>query len=460
MLPSYVASGFDARAQVYAEVVDVVQAVDPAAAVVPQTFDVKFQAQNAGGLATPNLAVSVLSRAHGPLAGAAADATNGRFDAASFFGTGFAHLFGTFDLADLVDGNSLDVNAPKLSTQTTDGGATVETTIAWQPGLKPASVAGVADFTPNGTLTVKGRIRKHLDPAAAAAPPSFDFQGSLTDFTVSILKSLTVNFTAFSFAAASGQKPTVDVQLAAEPMSFSGDLNFVNDLRNAIPPGVFGDGPSLDLVANPAGIRAGFAIALPPLAVGVFALKDIALGAALTLPFTDGKPVVDFNVSRRDHPFLVAVTIFGGGGFFHLQVDTAGMKELEAAIEFGATASIDIGVASGGVHVMAGIYFSLQRRDPGGTLEATLTGYLRMGGSLSVLGLVTISIEFNLSFTYQSATNKAYGRATLTVEVEVVCFSKSVELTVERAFGGEGDPTFRQAFSQAVTWRGYALAFA
>jgi hypothetical protein len=462
LLPSYVSSGFDGGAQVFGQVATVVGAADPANAVQPQTFDVKFQAQNAGGLATPNLGVSILSRVHGPLAGTAAQAQNGTFDASSFFGSAFAFLFGTFDLAQLIDGDSLDTNAPKLTTTTTDGGNTVTTAIDWNPNLKPADAGGVAKFSPHGTLTIKGTITKHLDPAGAAQPPTVDINGTLNDFDVSILNSLTVHFQAFSFTAVSGRKPTVDVQLktAPTPLEFSGDLNFVNDLRNAIPPGVFGDGPSLDLVANPAGIRAGFAIALPPLAVGVFALKDVALGAALTLPFTDGKPVVDFNVSRRDHPFLVAVAIFGGGGFFHLQLDTAGMKELEAAIEFGATASLDIGVASGGVHVMAGIYFSLQRRDLGGKMEATLTGYLRMGGSLSVLGLVTVSVEFNLSFTYQSETNKAYGRATLTVEVEVVCFSKSVELTVERAFGGEGDPSFRQAFSTPETWSGYALAFA
>lgn len=460
LLPSYVSSGFDGGAQVFAEVVDVVGAADPAGALQPQTFDVKFQSQNAGGLATPNLGVSILSRAHGPLAGTADDAKNGAFDAASFFGSGFAYLFGTFDLGELLDGSSLEENAPKLTTTTTDGGKTVETAIDWNPKLKAADAGGVADFQPHGTLTIKGTITKHLDPANVAQPPTVDIHGSLLDFEVSILNSLTVNFATFGFAAVSGHKPSVDVQLKPEPLSFSGDLNFVNDLRDAIPPGVFGDGPSLDLVASPAGIRAGFAIALPPLAVGVFALKDVALGAALTLPFTDGKPVVDFNVSRRDHPFLVAVAIFGGGGFFHLQIDTAGMKELEAAIEFGATASLDIGVASGGVHVMAGIYFSLQRRDPSGDMEATLTGYLRMGGSLSVLGLVTISVEFNLSFTYQSGTNKAYGRATLTVEVEVVCFSKSVELTVERAFGGEGDPSFRQAFAKPETWGAYALSFA
>src|SRR5207244_1073763 len=125
------------------------------------------------------------------------------------------------------------------------------------------------------------------------------------------------------------------------------------------------------------------------------------------------------------------------------QLDTAGIKQLEASFEFGATAAIDIGVASGEVHIMAGIYFSMQRRDPGNELAAILTGYLRMGGSLSVLGLIKISVEFNLSFTYDGVKDKAYGRATLTVHVEVLFFSTSVELTVEKAFGGKsGDPTF------------------
>ena len=39
------------------------------------------------------------------------------------------------------------------------------------------------------------------------------------------------------------------------------------------------------------------------------------------------------------------------------------MKELEAAFEFGVTASLDLGVASGSVHMMAGIYFALVRQD-------------------------------------------------------------------------------------------------
>ena len=103
------------------------------------------------------------------------------------------------------------------------------------------------------------------------------------------------------------------------------------------------------------------------------ALLRVKLGAALTLPFLDGKPVFDFNISERPHPFLLVVGIFGGGGFFHLQLDTAGMKALEVSLEFGAAAALDIGVASGEVHIMAGIYFSLQRKE-GSTDLAPILG--------------------------------------------------------------------------------------
>jgi hypothetical protein len=146
-----------------------------------------------------------------------------------------------------------------------------------------------------------------------------------------------------------------------------------------------------------------------------------------------------------------------------MQLDTLGMKMLEAALEFGASASIDLGVASGGVHIMAGIYFSIQRRTIEGedVLAATLGGYLRMGGELSVLGLISVSLEFYLTFAYETAKNAAYGRATLTVKVEVLFFSTSVDITVEKRFGGSGgDPTFLDTFDSPAIWDAYAGAFA
>ncbi|MSR56220.1 MAG: hypothetical protein EXS05_00915 [Planctomycetaceae bacterium] len=470
----YLSSDFDAASGVFAEIAKInpgaATAANPFAAVTADTLGVAFSSEKAGGFATPNLGISSLTRKHGPVAGKVADAVADSFDPSAFFGKGLARLFGTFDLADLLPPATLGQNAPKMVTTTKDipGGKQVVTTLDWKPAfLEPTGrlAAGkVTEIIKNdkGTsaLAIHGEIVKQLKTGGPPDPGSFTMTGTLNNFQVGVLSSVYIHFSMFSFTAKSGQKTDVTVSLDPEqPVEFRGDLAFIEELRKAIPPGLFGDGPSLDI--TPQGIRAGFSFALPPVSVGVFALKDVSLGAALTLPFISGKPVFDFNVSERQHPFLLAVSLFGGGGFFHLQLDTAGIKLLEAAFEFGAAAAIDIGVASGEVHIMAGIYFAMQRKENSTDLACILSGYLRLGGSLSVLGLIKVSVEFNLSFTYDSVKDKAYGRATLTVQVEVLLFSTSVELTVERAFGGtSGDPTFAELMDTPAHWGEYALAFA
>jgi hypothetical protein len=79
---------------------------------------------------------------------------------------------------------------------------------------------------------------------------------------------------------------------------------------------------------------------------------------------------------------------------------------------------------------MAGVYFQWDE-----TQGITLTGFLKMDGSVSVLGLITISVEFYLGFTFQSP-NQIYGEATVSVEVEVLFFSFGVSLTVRKQFAG------------------------
>lgn len=47
------------------------------------------------------------------------------------------------------------------------------------------------------------------------------------------------------------------------------------------------------------------------------------------------------------------------------------------------------------------------------------------------------------------------------IEVEVLFFSASVNLTVERRFGGaEANPTFRDLILASSVWQEYAEAFA
>ncbi|MBV8276902.1 MAG: hypothetical protein JO170_16815, partial [Verrucomicrobia bacterium] len=143
------------------------------------------------------------------------------------------------------------------------------------------------------------------------------------------------------------------------------------------------------------------------------------------------------------------------GGFLHVEVDSSGPIAIEGQLEFGGNFSIDLGVASGGVHIMAGIYFKLA------TTDTTLSGFVDMGGELDVLGIISISVDFNLSLTYDSQSNKVTGRATLTVSVHVLFFSTSVQLSVERSYGnGSSDPSVKDVLPTLQLWQEYAAAFA
>jgi hypothetical protein len=437
---------------------------------VQDKLPVTFEAKQAGGIATPNLDVSCLSRKFGTLAGDMAQAAANQFKPSDFFPPGSAQLFGVLELAELIqDALTIGDNAPKTQFTAEDipGGKKLVTRLEWEPKVKDLKfgilnfVAKDPDTDEPSHLTINALIEKPVK--FPPAPPVSDkdgtarFSGLLTGFTFDFLNVIVLKFKSFSFTAENGKKMEVDVKLDdAKPVRFQGDLDFVETLRELIPPGVLGDGPSLDI--NAQRIRAGFAIALPPAAVGVFSLQGVSLAAFLELPFSDGKPTFDFAFSERHHPFILTVSLFGGGGFFHLQLDTAGIKQLEAAFEFGAVAALDIGVASGSVHAMAGIYFAMQKKD--GELYALLSGYFRCGGELSVLGLVSVSVEFNLSFTYYVDIGKCKGRATLTVTIEIAFFSKTVELSVEKSFGKEGgDPKFAELINTSEVWNEYASAF-
>jgi len=279
---------------------------------------------------------------------------------------------------------------------------------------------------------------------------------------------LELNFEKIEFRVDSGAKMDVDVLLT--DIKFVGPLSFVETLRDLIPLDGFSDPPSLDITAK--GIDASFSATLPNVSIGVFNLSNLSLGAGFTVPFI-GQPLsVRFNFCTREQPFNLTVSLFGGGGFFGVTLDPHGVQILEAAFEFGASISIDFGVASGGVHVMAGIYFRMEQT------ACSLTGYFRLGGHVSVLGLISASLELYLALMYEFESGKCAGKAELTIEVEVFMFSASVTITCERKFAGSnGDPSFRDlmgakpalALSDELAtideqtvypWREYCEAFA
>jgi hypothetical protein len=108
--------------------------------------------------------------------------------------------------------------------------------------------------------------------------------------------------------------------------------------------------------------------------------------------------------------------------------------------------------------MMGGFYF----QKAGAGFE--LTGYFRASGSLSVLGIISVSLEFYLALTYTSKggggahAGAMWGQASLTVKIEILFFSTSVSVKMERKFAGS-DPTFHQLVAP-TDWSRYCAAFA
>jgi hypothetical protein len=433
---------------------------------------VKFGGVKGGGLARPDSTIEMISSRQGALALTFAQPAVSQADLAGLFGD--AKLFGTFDLkkilagigpltpdhfshADLpeaalqqlLDDPMRKLEIPVLRTRPLVRSGrpyAVEARYVWKPNLQ---ALGIFQFDARSELVLDARTVTPLDGTV----PRSEVHGELRGFGMSFFGVATVHLGRLAFAALGGRKP--DVTAEGLNLQFEGPLRFVNTLRDVLPTAGFSDPPAVQV--TPEGISAGYSLGIPTVGVGIFSLQNLSLQAALSVPFV-GKPAgVRFAISERHHPFLVTVSLFGGGGFFALGVSAEGVDEIEAAIEFGGNVSLNLGVASGGVYVMAGVYFGRTGA------VATLTGYLRCGGYLSVLGLISISVEFYLAFTYRhkdSGGDEVWGQASVKVCVEVVCFSKTVTLTVERRFAGAaGDPTLEDLVDSDA-WETYCLAFA
>jgi len=450
----YLAEGLDPHAGVFAQIVG----------TPPR---VVFSADKSGGLARPNLALTALSARKGLVSGDPGDAASGVIDPSAYFGDPDAKLFGTIDLGQLIPlpsgQNVADAssNAPEIRTQAIPNRrhpAVLRSTINWEPQLQ--------DFTPAGSpvsivfnqdgqksaLRLHVRLEQHLD----GSPPVSQAHGLISAFQLRLFGVIALKIDRLAFDSSNGAKSTVAMQLAAhQPIGFEGPLSFIQTLADLLPAGLFGgSGPSI--TPTPTALRLSYTLGLPPVTCGVFSLEHIAIMAGLDLPYLDGKPAVEFAFASRARPFLVTVEIFGGGGFVHVVLDADGVRMVEGAIEFGGNFSLDVGVASGGVHVMAGVYFQLK-----GSFT-DLTGFVDIGGEVSVLGIVSISIDLNLSLSWQHSPsgNVIQGRATLTVSVHVLFFSASVQLSVERSFSaGGGDPKVAQLMT-ASDWHEYARSFA
>ncbi|WP_405997041.1 hypothetical protein [Streptomyces sp. NBC_00829] len=438
---------------------------------------VSFGAGKGGGIARPDSAVQAITAAAGLLPADFADAQAavqglGTDQLQSIFGQ--AKLLGVIDLFTLLDdvaGASIQelsrlgedeirrrmtglseelLPVPIMRARELAEGREVR--YLWKPRLKqstlPLDPTGFASIDLTGASLI-------MEASTVCSPQALEqsmVRGELNGFALDFAGIVRVRFGRLAFTARPGCRP--DLTAEGLDVELKDALEFVNALKDLLPTDGFGKGAFVDV--KPTGITAGYTLAVPAVTLGVFALSNVTLTAALTIPFDDRPASFRFSISERHHPFNLSVSIFGGGGFFSMVVSTRGVQLVEGSLEFGGNASLDLGVASGGVHLMGGIYFKLAEG------SVTLTGYLRCGGYLSVLGLITVSVEFYLALTYvkTNGTSEVFGEGSLCVSVRVAFFSKSVTLRLQRRFGGSpADPGFADCVEPA-DWDEYCLAFA
>jgi hypothetical protein len=434
-------------------------------------LQLNFPAEKSGGVARPNMGVEALSRTLGAVAKPDQLALR-KIDTSAFNN---AKLLGGIKVSDILgiagfdpvevespqitDAQLDDINfrikAPILQMRRITDGAgnltAIEVRYLWKPVLKNYILGPFElDLSTNADLLLDARMLRKV--GGANDEGTFTVSGRMRNFRLLFAGAIGVKISELYFRSEAGKK--MDVGAKNVDLTFDGPLKFVDTLRNILPTDGFNDPPFVKVDTE--GILAGYTLAIPSVGVGVFSLQNLALSAALSVPFGDKPAGVRFAISERHTPFIVTVMLFGGGGFFALAVSARGIEEVEAAIEFGGNISINLGIASGGVYVMAGVYFKMTGS------SVTLTGYLRLGGNLCVLGIISISIEFYLAFTYRSkgSGGEVWGQASVKVSVKIAFFSISVSLSIERRFAGAaGDPTFADTVS-LDQWQDYLLAFA
>ena len=432
-------------------------------------FGESVKSDSIGGLATPSMAILGFSRIMGPVAAKPpapgvdtetklGDIIANAFNPAEFFQG--AKILGGVELKSILDrvDDLAQPYVPKLLSREYDN--KIEASFDWDTIIKHGDEkdgkAGFFIALPNDktTLNMHGVVTA---PLQSAAEPTFEATATMLNFKVNLFGAVTLWFDKLVYRSVTGAKPDVIVDLhpTSEAIEFGGPLEFINEIKQIIPANGFSDPPFLNV--TPSGISASYSINFPSLAVGIFALEHVSLGAGFLLPF-DARPAeVRFNFAERQRPFSLTVSMLGGGGFFAIGLGAEGVREVEAALEFGAALSINLGVASGSVEIKAGVYFHWK------TNLVELSGYVRLHGELSVLGLISASLTFNLALGYLKEGNKSvvWGEASIEVEIEVLFLSFSVSVHCRREFGGSnGDPKFIELVPDQATWNDYCEAFA
>lgn len=182
---------------------------------------------------------------------------------------------------------------------------------------------------------------------------------------------------------------------------------------------------------RPVGVACRFAVAMPPLGGGAFAVSGIQLGAGLTLgtdrasgEFAVG---VSFNVSRKIAPFTLTIAFLNGGGWIesnarYLTKSQRVVSTVTIGIVAGAGAEFALGPCAGSVYVQFGMFVEFSSGGPDGQ-RLSIGIMLLIRGSVVVFAIATVTVTLLLQAVYRE-DGSLTGYGSLSVSIRVSFFVK------------------------------------
>ncbi len=432
---------------------------------IPNPVPKDFPIDKVGGIVNPDLTIRGLSRKYGPVAASSIPQCLNADKITEILGN--AKLLGGIMLKDIVKQVNIfespgsipqmtnRVIYPKVNgiEDTNKIPEAIETRYLFEPKLK-SDDDKLFEVTADSSMKLSTLI--YTTPSKS----TYDVAGELRNFKVNLIGTdkttqfLKLHFNQLTFNARSGQKPVVTPII--ENVEFGGALQFVKSLQDFLKS--VSEESGIDVTFK--GVTVSSSLIIPNVTLGILALQNLTYVSRFILPFDGSPSTFYFAFASRENPFVITVGTFGGGGFFGIMLSLdqkKPVKLLEASLEFGGNQALDLGVASGGVYLMAGIYYQMEI-DVKNNRICQLTGYVRCGGALQVLGLITVSAEFYLSLNYRDP-GTAWGEATVTVKIKTLFHSQKVNLTMEKQFAGSSGNSFIEEIITEDDWCEYCNAF-
>lgn len=405
-----------------------------------------------GGSLGPSPAITHLSRRFGPvglgdkgpkhidpgMAPAAASAVVAgpltQVPAADFFDSG-ATLFGTIELGKIIGAVAPeDGTVPamlSLLTPFADGPDFLQQSLTWDTtNLVSKEFESILAFErKEGTrFRIDGSFALWIGEPESAR---FAMQGTLEEFAIRIgyqSAGARVNFDRVTYQALSDGKTSFDLELGN--VEFLGALAFIQKLAEKLREFLRKElGVEVDL--QPEGLTVWMPpINLPTLNFGMVTIKNLSIRSWVRLPFTPNPVELGFGLGRADAPCELTIGIFGGTAYILVLLDTesGGVRRFEAVLEFGVLREVSFGPAHGRVYLLGGIFFSIAMDR--GKRVVVLRAFVRAGGSVDVLGLITAYIDLCIGLRHESTGAQSFlvGEASLTIGFKIVLIKYSARL--------------------------------